>query len=86
MPAHCMTRLRSNLFTLPDDTIIYPGHDYEGRSFSTIIEEKLHNPRIGNNMSRNDFIEIMNGLKLDPPQRIHEALPSNLRCGTMAWS
>jgi glyoxylase-like metal-dependent hydrolase (beta-lactamase superfamily II) len=70
------------LFTLPDDTIIYPGHDYQRRSFSTILEEKLHNPRIGNNKSRNDFIEIMNSLKLDPPQRIHEALPSNLRCGT----
>ena len=80
--------IMQQLFTLPDDTLIYPGHDYEGRSFSTVIEEKLHNPRIGNNKSRNDFIEIMNGLKRDPPQRIHEALPSNLRCGTygMAWS
>lgn len=80
--------IMQQLFTLPDDTLIYPGHDYEGRSYSTVIEEKLHNPRIGNNKSRDDFIEIMNGLKLDPPQRIHEALPSNLRCGTsgMAWS
>jgi glyoxylase-like metal-dependent hydrolase (beta-lactamase superfamily II) len=80
--------IMQQLFTLPDDTLIYPGHDYEGRSFSTVIEEKLHNPRIGNNKSRNDFIEIMNGLKRDPPKRIHEALPSNLRCGTygMAWS
>jgi sulfur dioxygenase len=80
--------IMQQLFTLPDDTLIYPGHDYEGRSFSTVIEEKLHNPRIGNNKNRNDFIAIMNGLKQDPPQRIHEALPSNLRCGTygMAWS
>jgi glyoxylase-like metal-dependent hydrolase (beta-lactamase superfamily II) len=80
--------IMQQLFTLPDDTLIYPGHDYEGRSFSTVIEEKLHNPRIGNHKSRNDFIEIMNGLKRDPPKRIHEALPSNLRCGTygMAWS
>jgi sulfur dioxygenase len=80
--------IMQQLFTLPDDTLVYPGHDYEGRSFSTVIEEKLHNPRIGNNKSRDDFIAIMNGLKRDPPQRIHEALPSNLRCGTygMAWS
>jgi sulfur dioxygenase len=74
--------ITQQLFTLPDDTIIYPGHEYEGHSFSSIIEERLHNPRIGNNKSRDEFIEIMNGLKLPPPQRIHEALPSNLRCGT----
>lgn len=74
--------ITQQLFTLPDDTIIYPGHDFEGRSFSTLLEEKLHNPRIGNNMSRNEFIQLMNDLKRAPPQRIHEALPSNLRCGT----
>ncbi|MEN8206013.1 MAG: MBL fold metallo-hydrolase [Pseudomonadota bacterium] len=73
--------ITQQLFTLPDDTIIYPGHDYEGRSFSSIAEEKSHNPRIGKNKGRDEFIEIMNGLELDPPRRIHEALPSNLRCG-----
>ena len=76
--------ITQQLFTLPDDTIIYPGHDYDGHSFSSIIEEKLHNPRIGKNKSRDNFIRIMNNLKLDPPQRMHEALPSNLRCGTHA--
>jgi len=74
--------ITQTLFALPDDTIVYPGHDYGGHSFSSIIEEKLHNPRIGKNISRDDFIRIMNNLKLDPPQRIHDALPSNLRCGT----
>jgi sulfur dioxygenase len=73
--------IMQQLFTLPDDTTLYPGHDYEGRSFSSITEEKSHNPRIGNDKSRAEFIEIMNSLKLEPPQRIHEALPSNLRCG-----
>jgi glyoxylase-like metal-dependent hydrolase (beta-lactamase superfamily II) len=70
------------LFTLPDDTIVYPGHDYSGRSYTTIGEEKAHNPRAGNGKSRDDFIAIMNGLRLDPPQHMHEALPSNLRCGS----
>ena len=74
--------ITQQLFTLPDDTIIYPGHDSGGHSFSSIIEEKRHNPRIGKNTSRDEFIHIMNNLKLDPPQLIHEALPSNLRCGT----
>ena len=74
--------ITQKLFALPDETIVYPGHDYGGHSFSSIIEEKLHNPRISRNTSRDDFIRIMNSLRLDPPQRIHDALPSNLRCGT----
>ena len=74
--------ITQKLFALPDDTVVYPGHDYGGHSYSSISEEKLHNPRIGKNTSRDDFIRIMNNLKLDPPQRIHDALPSNLRCGT----
>ena len=69
------------LYKLPDDTLVYPGHDYNGRSISTIGEEKAHNPRIGSRTSRAAFIATMAGLKLDPPQRMHEALPSNLRCG-----
>jgi len=69
------------LFTLPDDTRIYPGHDYNRRAFSTIREEKIHNPRVGSGRNREEFISIMSELKLEPPRRIHEALPSNLRCG-----
>jgi len=69
------------LFILPGDTIVYPGHDYQGRCCTTIAEEITHNPRLGNGKSREEFIEIMNNLKLPPPEHIHEALPSNLRCG-----
>lgn len=70
------------LYTLPDDTLVYPGHDYNGRSSSTIGEEKAHNHRISSTTSRAAFIAIMGSLDLDPPQKIHEVLPSNLRCGT----
>lgn len=73
--------ITQQLFTLPDSTIVYPGHDYQGRTSSTIAEEKQYNPRLGNGLSRDSFISIMNKLKLDPPSRIREALPSNLRCG-----
>ena len=73
------------LFTLPDDTIVYPGHDYCGHSYTTIGEEKAHNPNAGKGKSRDEFIAIMNGLKLDPPQHMHEALPSNLRCGSTEY-
>ena len=70
------------LFTLPDKTVVYPGHGPADRMSSTIGAEKSSNGRIGHGVARADFITLMNGLKLDPPERIHEALPSNLRCGT----
>ena len=73
--------ITQRLFTLPDTTIVYPGHDYQGRAFSTIAEEKLHNPRLGEGITRETFISIMSKLNLDPPSRIREVLPSNLRCG-----
>lgn len=69
------------LFILPGDTIVYPGHDYQGRCCTTIAEEMAHNPRLGNGKSREEFVEIMSNLNLSPPEHIHEALPSNLRCG-----
>lgn len=72
------------LFTLPDETVVYPGHGLADRMSSTIGVEKTSNGRIGNGVSRERFIAVMNSLKLDPPERIHEALPSNLRCGTYA--
>ena len=74
--------ITTRLYTLPDDTRVYPAHDYNGRSSSTICEEKAHNHRIASTTSRAAFIAIMGSLDLDPPQKIHEALPSNLRCGT----
>jgi glyoxylase-like metal-dependent hydrolase (beta-lactamase superfamily II) len=71
-----------HLFTLPGDTRVYPGHDYKGRTHSTIAEEQLNNPRIRKGISRDEFIAAMSRLELAAPQQIHEALPSNLRCGT----
>jgi sulfur dioxygenase len=71
-----------HLFTLPDDTVVYPGHDYIGQPSTTIGLEKKQNPRLGNGRTRKDFIAIMDNLKLDHPAQLYEALPSNLRCGT----
>jgi sulfur dioxygenase len=70
------------LFTLPDDTVVYPGHDYIGQPSTTIGLEKQLNPRLGNGRTRKEFITIMDNLKLDHPVQLREALPSNLRCGT----
>lgn len=71
-----------HLFTLPGDTRVYPGHDYTGRTHSTIAEERLNNPRIRKGITRDEFILSMSQLELAPPQQIHDAWPSNLRCGT----
>ncbi len=81
-PGTLYDSITQQLFTLPGDTVVYPGHDYQGFTSSTIAEEKASNPRLGNNKSRDEFIAIMSGLHSNPPLRMHEAFPSNLRCGT----
>ncbi len=72
--------ITKRLFTLPDDTLVYPGHDYNGRHVSTIAEERNTNPRLAG-VSRAQFIEIMKNLNLPMPARMAEAVPANLRGG-----
>lgn len=73
--------VRSRLFTLADDTIVYPGHDYSGRTSTTIGEEKRHNPRLGEHVRLEDFTHYMKNLGLPHPKRLGIAVPANLRCG-----
>ncbi len=73
--------IHNKLFSLPDNTIVYPGHDYRGFRCSTIGEEKAHNPRLGKNRPKQEFVDLMNSLDLDPPKKIAEAVPGNLECG-----
>ena len=73
--------ITQKLFTLPDETLVYPGHEYKGRSHSSVAEEKAHNPRAGGGRTVEQFQKIMAELKLDPPQRIREAVPLNMKCG-----
>ncbi len=72
------------LFTLPEDTLVYPGHDYRGRTVSTVGEEKASNARLGGGRERADFVELMRNLRLDYPKQIDRAVPANLRCGLEA--
>lgn len=72
--------ISGRLLTLPDETLIYPAHDYHGRRVSSVIQEKLTNQRLAGR-SRDEFIALMNGLNLPKPRMIDEALPVNLRCG-----
>lgn len=73
--------VREKLFKLPDDTKIYPGHDYRGHTSSTIGVEKKHNSRLNEKITLDDFKKIMSELKLANPKKIHEAVPANLACG-----
>ena len=68
------------LFALPNATTVWPGHDYQGRTHSTIGAEKLSNPRIAGK-SLAEFRAIMEGLSLPRPKRIDEAVPANLHSG-----
>jgi glyoxylase-like metal-dependent hydrolase (beta-lactamase superfamily II) len=76
--------LFNKLLVLPEDTLVYPAHDYEGHTCSSIGEEKRHNPRL-QVRSRQAYIDQMNALDLDPPRLIDVAVPANRCCGlTMA--
>lgn len=73
--------ITGQLFTLAPDTLVYPGHDYQGNTVSTIKQEMAKNPRIGQGRSREEFIAIMAELKLAYPRFIDQALPANQSCG-----
>ncbi|WP_017655534.1 FAD/NAD(P)-binding protein [Fortiea contorta] len=79
-PGSLYDAVTQKLFTLPDDTLVYPGHDYQGRTVSTIGEEKTWNPRFAGR-DRSEFIELMNNLNLPMPKKILEAVPANQQCG-----
>ncbi len=68
------------LFALPDSSTVWPGHDYQGRTQSTIGDEKSRNPRLAGKTEA-QFIDIMQSLKLPRPKRIDEAVPANLSSG-----
>ncbi len=73
--------VREKLFTLPDDTIVYPAHDYKGFTSSTILLEKKFNPRLNLLKSYSEFKKIMDELNLPYPKKIDASLPANLECG-----
>ena len=72
--------LFDKLLKLPEETLVYPAHDYEGRTSSSIGEEKRENPRL-QVKSRQAYIDQMDALQLDPPRMIDIAVPANQRCG-----
>ena len=73
--------VHEKVFSLPDSTLIFPAHDYKGRTATSVGEEKMHNPRLGGERSEAEFVAIMNGLNLPYPKQIDAALPRNSTCG-----
>ncbi len=73
--------IHTQIFTLPDDCLIYPGHDYRGLTSTSVAEEKAFNPRLGGQLSQGDFVGYMNNLGLDHPKKMDIAVPANLKCG-----
>jgi glyoxylase-like metal-dependent hydrolase (beta-lactamase superfamily II) len=73
--------IQNKLFSLPGETLVYPAHDYSGRHVSSISQEMSRNPRLGNDMPKEEFIKIMDGLDLPYPRKIDFAVPGNEACG-----
>jgi glyoxylase-like metal-dependent hydrolase (beta-lactamase superfamily II) len=76
--------VRERIFALPEDTLLYPGHDYKGRTVSSVAEEKRFNPRLGLPRSESEFVQIMSKLALAYPKKIDVAVPANLQSGLFA--
>jgi glyoxylase-like metal-dependent hydrolase (beta-lactamase superfamily II) len=81
-PAAQYDSLFGKLLTLPEDMLVYPAHDYNGMTVSTIGEEKRHNPRLQVS-GKQAYIELMNGLDLDNPRLMDIAVPANRACGLL---
>lgn len=82
-PGKLYDGVTGKLFTLPEQTLVYPGHNYAGMTVSTIGEEKRFNPRFAGK-TREQFIELMQQLNLPHPKKLAESVPANLKCGNLA--
>ena len=73
--------VRDQILSLPESCTVFPAHDYQGRTASSVAEEKAHNPRLGGTAREEDFVGYMNNLGLAHPKKIDEAVPANLKVG-----
>lgn len=73
--------VKTKLFVLPKDTLVYPAHDYKGFTSSTIRAEIECNSRLGNERTSEEFVKIMSELNMPYPKKIDIAVPANLKCG-----
>jgi glyoxylase-like metal-dependent hydrolase (beta-lactamase superfamily II)/rhodanese-related sulfurtransferase len=76
--------VHEQLFSLPDNSLLYPGHDYRGLTATSVGEERKFNPRVGENIGEDDFVGYMKNLGLPHPKLMDIAVPANLKCGEAA--
>ena len=74
--------ITQRIFTMDENTLVYPGHDYKGWTVSSVREEKHYNPRLAGK-TLDEYVEIMNNLKLPNPKMMDAAIPANLACGSL---
>jgi len=80
-PAAMYRSVREQIFSLPDECLIYPAHDYRGLTVTSVAEERRYNPRLGGDIAVGDFSGYMKNLHLAHPKLLDVAVPANLRCG-----
>jgi len=73
--------VHDKIFALGDETLVYPGHDYNQRHVSSVAQEKARNPRLGGGKTIDEFVEIMAALNLPRPKKMDVAVPANRGCG-----
>ena len=73
--------VHDQIFSLPDDCLLYPAHDYRGLTVTSVVEERRFNPRLGGDIAVGDFSGYMKNLHLAHPKLLDVAVPANLRCG-----
>jgi sulfur dioxygenase len=76
--------IKTKIFSLPDNCLLFPAHDYRGLTMTSVGEEKAYNPRLGGSISEEDFAGYMEHLGLPHPRQIDVALPANNVCGRPA--
>jgi len=78
-PARLYDSVHEHILSLPKDYQIYPAHDYKGMTTTSVAEELLYNARL--TKSKEEFVKIMENLKLAYPKQMDKAVPANLTCG-----
>ncbi len=75
--------IRNKIFTYPNNTVVYPGHNYKGLTSSTIGYERKYNPNVGDNIEINDYVEREKNMNRPYPKKFDVAVPANLLCGKL---
>ena len=80
-PAAMYRSVHDRIFSLPEDCLLYPAHDYRGLTVTSVAEERRFNPRLGGDIAVGDFTGYMKNMRLAHPKLIEVAVPANLCCG-----